>query len=247
MWFFVMAGESYRQCEPRFCGQPVTGFDPPQETPMSHAMSQAFHDVDPKRVTATAGAIAVHVLALMLLLAPMQVAPPKYVPDEPKTMEVVPDIVIPPTPPPPPVQEVVRRPPDRVVPQPMPVIEAPPVIFTDASPMAQAVEAVETQPIETFEISPPAAPVTLAMLTFPAPPYPAREQRMGIAGRVVLRVEVDAEGRPTGVTVERSSGNSALDKAALQTVLRKWRFVPAQRNGENVPAVGLVPIDFVLD
>ncbi|WP_312787111.1 energy transducer TonB, partial [Stenotrophomonas indicatrix] len=37
-----------------------------------------------------------------------------------------------------------------------------------------------------------------------------------------------------------------LDQAARQQVLRHWRFVPAERDGMAVPAIGMVPVQFSL-
>ena len=63
---------------------------------------------------------------------------------------------------------------------------------------------------------------------------------------MLLRVLVDASGRPVEVTVERSSGHRDLDRAAREKVLADWRFHPAQRDGVPVSAYALVPIDFAL-
>src|SRR5699024_6487713 len=52
----------------------------------------------------------------------------------------------------------------------------------------------------------------------PSPTYPASELRRGRGGTVVLRVEVGADGRPTGVTVASSSRSRALDRAAMSAV-----------------------------
>ena len=63
---------------------------------------------------------------------------------------------------------------------------------------------------------------------------------------MLLRVLVDVDGTPVSVTVESSSGNRNLDKAALQHVLKTWRFKPAMQDGQAVQAYGLVPIAFSL-
>jgi protein TonB len=62
----------------------------------------------------------------------------------------------------------------------------------------------------------------------------------------MLRVHVDASGRPMEVSIEQSSGSRLLDEAALRHVKARWKFVPAQSNGQAVEAWGLVPIEFVL-
>ncbi len=47
------------------------------------------------------------------------------------------------------------------------------------------------------------------------------------------------------MTVGESSGDSALDQAALEAV-RGWRFEPAKRNGVPVRAWAVVPVEFKL-
>jgi protein TonB len=88
--------------------------------------------------------------------------------------------------------------------------------------------------------------VQLQYRSAPPPSYPIAAIRAGEQGTVVLRVQVDADGRPASVAIERSSGSRVLDNAARQQVLRHWRFVPAQVDGQAVPATGLVPVSFSL-
>ena len=79
----------------------------------------------------------------------------------------------------------------------------------------------------------------------PRPDYPAAARRHGLQGKVVLRVEVSAEGRAQSVEVKVSSGHSILDEAALDAV-RRWRFNPASQNGNPVAGAAEVPIEFRL-
>jgi protein TonB len=79
----------------------------------------------------------------------------------------------------------------------------------------------------------------------PKPVYPAYARRRGIEGRVVLGVEVTAEGNASAVAVVESSGHDSLDAAALK-VVRQWRFDPAVRDGGVVPSRVQVPILFRL-
>lgn len=75
--------------------------------------------------------------------------------------------------------------------------------------------------------------------------YPAEAQRLGIQGTVFVLVEVDASGKPSGVTVEKSSGNALLDAAAVETA-KSWRFAPAMRDGKPFASRTRIPIDFKL-
>ncbi len=83
-------------------------------------------------------------------------------------------------------------------------------------------------------------------LNNPRPPYPLVARRMGYHGKVVLDVEVMAEGRAGDVKVHQSSGYEILDNAALQTV-KTWHFTPARRFGQAVTRRFLVPIKFSLE
>ena len=80
----------------------------------------------------------------------------------------------------------------------------------------------------------------------PAPPYPPQARRMSEAGKVILRVEVSAEGRAANVEIKTSSGSARLDESALRTV-RSWRFIPAKRGETPVDSWVLVPIIFKLE
>jgi protein TonB len=82
-------------------------------------------------------------------------------------------------------------------------------------------------------------------LNNPRPAYPMAARRMGWEGRVVLNVEVLAEGACGGISVFQSSGHEVLDDAALRTV-KGWRFVPASRAGHPVTQWFKVPIQFSL-
>ena len=80
----------------------------------------------------------------------------------------------------------------------------------------------------------------------PAPSYPRSSRRRGEEGKVILRVEVLANGRAGTVTVGRSSGFGRLDEAASDAV-RRWRFHPAQRQGQPIATVVRIPVRFALN
>jgi protein TonB len=85
----------------------------------------------------------------------------------------------------------------------------------------------------------------LKLVEMKPPVYPPRCLRMGIEGRVRVRVLVGENGRPQEVTLGQTSGESALDQAAMDAV-RGWRFEPARRNGVPVRAWAIVPVEFKL-
>lgn len=75
--------------------------------------------------------------------------------------------------------------------------------------------------------------------------YPPLSQRLGEEGRVLLRVEVSADGRPLHIALKTSSGFERLDQAAIKAVAR-WQFKPAQQNGSAVASTVDVPVRFKL-
>ena len=88
-------------------------------------------------------------------------------------------------------------------------------------------------------------PVPLAG-SMPSPVYPANALRRREQGTVLVRVEVDRSGRPSGVALVQRSGSRDLDRAA-QDAVRQWRFQPAVVDGQAVPGSLEVPVDFRLD
>jgi protein TonB len=95
--------------------------------------------------------------------------------------------------------------------------------------------------------SAPAADFTAPVpIRAPAPSYPPAAYRNGDSGTVLLRVHVDPRGIPYAVDLVQSSRSRALDRAASEAV-KRWRFQPAQRNGQPVAGEVQVPITFNAD
>jgi protein TonB len=78
-----------------------------------------------------------------------------------------------------------------------------------------------------------------------APTYPENARRRGQQGRVVIQVNVSAEGRALSASVAQSSGFASLDTAAL-TAVERCRFDPATRGGAPVAWVYTLPVLFRL-
>jgi protein TonB len=87
---------------------------------------------------------------------------------------------------------------------------------------------------------------TIAYETATPPTYPIQALRAGVQGTVLLKVLVDANGKPVQVAIERSSGSRTLDDAAREHILAAWRFHPAMRDGHAIEAWALVPVQFNL-
>jgi protein TonB len=208
---------------------------------------------DRVRIAALSAAIAVNLAVLLAALRPMApqiattvdrtremvltwvTAPPK-VPDPP------PPVVMKPQPAPPPVV-----PHTRVQPKTAPPIAKP----TDEGSVV-APPAVTTPGIETPTDTPPqtfvdTAPIEASLAYRSAPlSFPAQAIRQKMHGTVMLRVLVDAEGKPVQVEIEHTSGHSLLDRSARDQVLANWRFQPAMVQGHAVSAWARVPVSFEL-
>lgn len=76
------------------------------------------------------------------------------------------------------------------------------------------------------------------------PKYPPLARRLGVEGRVVLRLTIDEEGRLIDVRVVERAG-FGFDREALEAVKRST-FLPAMRNGTPVRSEVLLPVRFVL-
>lgn len=209
--------------------------------------------IDIGRIAAIAAAIALHAVALLMLLIPMA-APPLAPAAKPKPEvrwiqkeDPIPIVV--------PIEEqqtVVKREEPRpitttpaVVPT-TPTVDVP-VFVESGSERVIDIPAVDSGEIGgTTEVAGPLPSATLEYVRATSPRYPISELKNGVEGTVVLRVLVDIDGKPIDVSIETSSGNRNLDRSALQHVLKTWRFKPAMQNGQAVQAYGLVPIAFNL-
>ena len=76
-----------------------------------------------------------------------------------------------------------------------------------------------------------------------APRYPDIARASRVEGMVILEVVIDDRGNVTDARVLRSV--PLLDDAALEAV-RRWKFKPARLNGESVPVVMTVTVNFKL-
>ena len=147
------------------------------------------------------------------------------------------------------------------VPTPTPATPAIEATTSAVAPTAAAPAATTTQPTTGAEGKPAAsrpngqggaldavskARFDADYLHNPAPPYPPQARRMSEEGKVILRVEVSAEGRAENIEIKTSSGSARLDESALRTV-RSWRFIPAKRGETAVDSWVLVPIIFKLE
>ncbi|HHA2410748.1 energy transducer TonB [Stenotrophomonas maltophilia] len=186
------------------------------------------------RIVGIAFVIALHLAAFMMLLIPA-VAPKAVAEKERNVMVTIVD-----APPPPPVKNLSPPKPSPVPPPPQaPVVDVPEPrpsdIVTPPSPPAPPAPATSIE-----------ASVDISSKAMNPPRYPPAAFRAGIQGEVILIIDVDANGNVTNVTVEKSSRNRDLDRAAMEAA-RKWRFNAAESGGKKAAGRVRVPVNFALN
>lgn len=207
--------------------------------------------------------LLLHVWAGIWLLQPVE----ETTPAQPLMMEVSmiaisapkPSVAPPPPAPAPPEK---KPPPKKPLPKPIPK-KAPPVVQQKAPDFAPTEQVVESPPVVQAAPSPSMAVTDSKATTTtnaeqfteanfranyahnPKPDYPSIAKSRGWQGKVMLRVQVSAEGLSDAVTVEHSSGHEMLDESAIEAV-KKWRFIPAKRGETAVASSVIVPIIFTL-
>jgi TonB family protein len=132
--------------------------------------------------------------------------------------EALPPPPAPPAPPPPPPLDPALPPPPA---PPAPPVPAPPPPRNPPSLLPSAPPAQRTPP----------------------PKYPASALEQKIGGVVVLVVDIDAQGRPVDIEVERSEPAGVFDQAAIDAAWQ-WTFSPAIEAGTPVASRIRVPIRF---
>jgi protein TonB len=162
-------------------------------------------------------------------------------PQPPEPVVAPPEPVV--EPPPPVVDELAVKPPPKpkpIKPKPLPTPEA----VKPADPPPEPPPAVAEPALKPVSETPPSA--NAAYLRNPAPEYPSLAQRRGWEGTVLLRVRVLANGKPSEIQLQNSSGRDVLDQAAVRAVQR-WTFVPAKRGEVAQEGWVTVPLDFRLN
>lgn len=187
------------------------------------------------------------VMDVALIAAP---APPQAKPVPPAAP------VVPPKPQPKPVKAkkapaAPKKPPVIRKPDRMPAPEPAPAAQPEAAPAP-----ARPAPVASPARPAPAAPAPSQTFTEanyranyksnPKPEYPRLAKSRGWQGKVLLRVQVTADGRSAGVAVQQSSGHKQLDDAAIEAV-RNWTFIPAKRGDTPVASTVTVPIQFKLN
>lgn len=127
-------------------------------------------------------------------------------------------------------------------------------------PPAPQPTSINTTSAVTIPVPPPAPPAPIVhepetitppvgyagYLHNPPPAYPAAAIRLGMEGKVILKVLVQANGKAATVEVKTSSGKKMLDEAAIAAV-QGWVFSPAKRGQTPIEGWATVPVEFKLE
>lgn len=136
-------------------------------------------------------------------------------------------------------------PPPTYTPPPMDIVYSLPTpqeITIETEAIAEMTGTAITSPGPVATVAPPMVE-SVEYVRAPPPVYPKKSQDKREHGTVVLRVLVDAQGRPAQIQIEQSSGFERLDNAAREAV-EKFLFRPYEVNGVAQPAQVLIPIGF---
>ncbi len=126
-----------------------------------------------------------------------------------------------------------------------PVTVDQPAVIDETTPAATPTKPVAPKPQAKPK---PVAKITRdpsPLASNPAPSYPAQALRSGVEGSVSVRIEVDANGNATDVTVVERTGERSrdLDRAVINAA-RNWRFEPAMKDGKAVAGAVVLPVEF---
>lgn len=151
---------------------------------------------------------------------------------------------------------VVQQPIKQVQPKPQPVVQPVPVPEPLVEPLREVVK--EAVPVaEPVKPAPPPTPAPVKQepiteakgyagyLNNPAPEYPELALDRGWQGQVILRIKVQASGKPDTVQVKKGTGYKVLDDAAVRTV-KRWTFSPALQGSTPIEGWVDVPLEFRL-
>jgi periplasmic protein TonB len=169
---------------------------------------------------------ALHVAVVYLVASGLGIVPPLIT--EPMKGEILPEI------------EVVEDPPEFVPPpaltDPIRVAVPEPVAVIDT---IETTETISGEYIDDLRREPeilPAGPKIVGVQPDPRhpltqPPYPSRVVHAGGTGSVEIEVYVLPNGRVGDARVTKSTGIPALDQSAVDEAKRRWRLMPATRDG----------------
>jgi protein TonB len=132
---------------------------------------------------------------------------------------------------------------------------AAPIFTVDTAPTGPAITTVVPQ-ASVPPVTPPVTPPRVNMMpdraasiiaaTHTSPPYPPVARRLGVEGRVMLRLTIQPDGKVSQAEVVTSSGRRDFDEAAQSWIVAHWTYQPAIRDGAPATAQALAAVNFSL-
>ncbi len=104
------------------------------------------------------------------------------------------------------------------------------------APSPPRVDIPEVGAVDGGRVEVPPTPIVTVQ-----PTYPEAAKQAGVSGKVMLEVEIDAQGNPVNVWVLQSVPQ--LDGAAVEAMWR-WKFTPAKRYGNPIAVRVTIPVVF---
>lgn len=139
-------------------------------------------------------------------------------------------------------------PPDPTLPKPEEMTAVQPIFETDRPFSDKGIHG-ETDQKQVVILVRPVVPDRAAVgitATHTVPPYPPIARRLGVEGKVTLRLTVTPEGRVSEADVVTSSGRDDFDQTAQQWITAHWIYKPALANGVPVVSKALATVTFSL-
>jgi periplasmic protein TonB len=206
----------------------------------SHASSAGF---GPRSIgagfVAVLHVVAVSAFATSIGLVKVTAPPP------PLITRLIEDPTAPkPLPPPPPLPTV--QPPPLPIPlDPFVIDLVPPGPSANTITVPQPEPPINTppEPVRPVEIRPAGA----IEGTHTTPEYPIIARRLAEQGTVRLFLTIGEDGMVSTAVVRRSSGSQRLDAAAIDWVLKHWRYRPAMRGAMPVASTSEASLTFKLN
>jgi protein TonB len=107
-------------------------------------------------------------------------------------------------------------------------------------------------PVKAAALPAPIKPASLPLPVIPPqiisqvlPEYPAEALKAGTEGLVMVQAYIGMSGAAEKIEVKTSSGNTELDRSAVQAVTQ-WRFTPASQSGAALASWFEVPVRFTI-
>lgn len=129
-----------------------------------------------------------------------------------------------------------------------PIAPAPPAPPAAPAPPAPEVPRAPTVPDAPDAPPTPSAPHALSGTTtdpraLHPPRYPADALAQGVSGKVMLLIDIDAEGRPTAIEVDSAQPEAVFDEATVAAAWN-WKFNPEVLDGQAIASRVRVPVEF---